>query len=161
MSRPRLLFAALIAWPLTVSAGPSATLTTAEIRAFMDQVTDASRARDVGALAKLLAPDCSIVLETDVNGAHQTTHLTRDQYVDLLEHGRAALSDLTSYNYHAQTLSVVLAPDAISATVTSAVIETVEYGGRRLVTTSTEETTVARVDGAIRIIAVSAHTTGH
>ena len=161
MSRSGLLLAALMAWPLMVAAGPAPTLTTAEVRKFMDQVTDASRARDVGTLATLLAPDCSIVLETDVNGAHQTTHLTRDQYLDLLEHGRAALPDLTSYNYHSQTLSLVLAPDALSATVTSAVVETVEYGGRRLVTTSTEETTVARIDGAIRIIAVSAHTTGH
>ena len=156
----RLLWAVLIAWPVMAVAGP-APLTRDEVRAFMDHVDDAARARDIGALAELLAPGCSIVLDTELGGVHQTTHLTRDQYVDLLEHGRAALPELKSYNYQSQTLSVVVSPDATQAKVTSAVIETGEYRDRRIVTASTEETTLARIDGAIRIVAVSAHTSGH
>jgi SnoaL-like domain len=161
MSLRRMLCAVLIVWPALAGAGPAAALTRDEVRAFMDRVSDAARARDVGTLAQLLAPDCSIVLDSELNGVHQTTHLTRDQYVDLLEHGRAALPELKSYNYQSQTLSLVLTPDATQATVTSAVIETVEYGDRRIVTASTEESTLARIDGAIRIVAVSAHTSGH
>ena len=160
MSLRRWLSAVLIAWPVLAVAG-SAPLTRDEVRAFMDHMATAARARDIGTLADLLAPGCSIVLDTELNGVHQTTHLTRDQYVDLLEHGRNALPELKSYNYQSQTLSVVITPDATQATVTSAVIETVEYGDKRIVTASTEETTLARIDDAIRIIAVSAHTSGH
>jgi hypothetical protein len=160
MSLRRWLSAALIAWPVLAVAG-SAPLTRDEVRAFMDHMSTAARARDIGTLAELLAPGCRIVLDSELNGVHQTTHLTRDQYVDLLEHGRAALPELKSYNYQSQTLSVVITPDATQATVTSAVIETVEYGDKRIVTASTEETTLARIDDAIRIVAVSAHTSGH
>ena len=151
---------ALAALALAAPAHAAPPLTDAEVRAFMTNVEFASRARDVPRLAATLASDCRIELTTRIGGRERVTLMTRDEYVSMLTSGYAALKDLQEYDYEVDDQQVALEPDAPAATVVSHVTETLVFDGQRQVTHSEETARVERRDGALRIVAVSAVTSG-
>jgi hypothetical protein len=146
---------ALQAAPPAAAAPP---LAEAEVRAFMAQVEFASRARDVGRLAALLAPDCRIELRTRIGGQERVTLMTRDEYVEMLNGGYAALKDLEAYNYEVNDQAIVIEHDEPAATVVSHVTETVVFGGQRQVTRSEETARVERRADGLKVVGVSALT---
>jgi hypothetical protein len=136
-------------------------LAEAEVRAFMTELEHASRARDLARLTAALAADCRIELRAEIDGHEQVTLLTRDEYVELLGTGYAALKNLEQYDYELSNVRVTLEHDPPGATVVSQVTETMVFSGKRLVTESVETSRVERRAGALRLVAVSALTTGH
>jgi hypothetical protein len=135
-------------------------LTDGEVRAFMSGVEAASRARDVPRIAAMLAPDCRIELRTRIGGRERVTLMTRDEYVELLTSGYASFKDLQDYEYEVSDQRVTLEHDAPAATVVSHVTETIVFSGHRQVTESEETARVERRADGIRVVAVSALTTG-
>lgn len=106
---PRLLAALLLlATTALPAAAAEAPLRTAEVRAFMTHIENASRARDLAQIALALAPGCRIELRSTVDGHEQETLLTRDEYLEVLTNGYAALKDLKDYDYEVTDLSVTL-----------------------------------------------------
>lgn len=156
---PTLVLTALFLVPGTgaLAAPP---LTEAEVRAFMSGVEAASRARDVPRIAATLAPECRIELRTRIDGQERVTLMTRDEYIELLTSGYASLKDLQGYDYEVRDQRVTLEHDAPAATVVSHVTETVVFGGRRQVTESEETARVERRADGLKIVGVSALTTG-
>ncbi len=157
---PALVLAAVLLVPGTgaLAAPP---LTEAEVRAFMGGVEAASRARDVPRIAATLAPDCRIELRTRIDGQERVTLMTRDEYVELLTSGYASLKGLEGYDYEVSDQRVTLEHDAPAATVVSHVTETMVLGGRRQVTESEETARVERRTDGLKVVAVSALTTGN
>jgi hypothetical protein len=153
----------LTGFALLPGAAPRAEspLAEAEVRAFMTELEHASRARDLARLTAALAPDCRIELRAEIDGHEQVTLLTRDEYVELLSTGYAALKNLEQYDYELSNVRVTLESDPPGATVVSEVTETIVFAGKRLVTESVETSRVERRAGALRLVAVSALTTGH
>lgn len=156
---PALAVAALVLLPGAGAWGVPP-LAEGEVRAFMTTVEHASRARDVQRLAATLSADCRIELRTRIGGQERVTLMTRDEYVQMLASGYASLKDLEAYDYAVDDEQVALERDAPAATVVSHVTETIVFGGRRQVTHSEETTRVERRDDHLKIVAVSALTTG-
>ncbi|HUO80812.1 MAG TPA: hypothetical protein VMU00_11785 [Steroidobacteraceae bacterium] len=154
-----LALALLLSWP-TVGALAAPPLAEGEVRTFMAGVEHAARARDVGRLAASLAPDCRIELRTRIGGQERVTLMTRDEYVGMLTSGYAALKDLEAYDYEVTGQQVTLERDPPAATVVSQVTETVVFGGRRQVTRSEETARVERRADGLKVVAVSALTSG-
>jgi hypothetical protein len=132
----------------------------AEVRAFMAQVAEASRARDLAAIAAALAPDCRIELRTLIAGREEVTLLTRAEYIELLTSGLAALRELEDYDYQVSKQDVTIDHEPPGATVVSEIRESFRLGGRRQVTDSRETARVERRGGLLKLVAVSAETTG-
>lgn len=153
-----LALAALALLPAAPAAA-APPLTAAEVRAFMSTVEQASRARDVHGLADTLSKDCRIELRTRIGDQERVTLMTRDEYVETLTNGYAALKDLDAYDYVVDDQQVSLESDAPAATVVSHVTETIVFGGRRQVTRSEETARVERRGTALLVVAVSALTT--
>lgn len=145
--------------PAAARAAPPP-LSEAQVRTFMAGVERASRERDLGRLAATLAPDCRIELRTSIGGQESVTLLTRSEYLELLTSGYAAMKDLEQYDYRVGAEHVVLERDPPAATVVSEITETVTFGGQHQVTRSEETTRVERRGDALKIVAVSALTTG-
>jgi hypothetical protein len=156
---PALLLAALALLPVAPAAA-APPLTEAEVRAFMTTVEQAARARDVHRLAAALAPDCRIELRTQIGAQERITLMTRDEYVEMLASGYAALKDLDAYDYEINDEQVALERDAPAATVVSHVTETAVFHGQRQVTSSEETARVERRGDSLQLVAVSALTTG-
>ena len=135
-------------------------LSEAEVRAFMSTVEHAARARDVQRLGATLASDCRIELRTQIGGRERVTLLTREEYLEMLTSGYASLKDLDAYDYQVDDQQVTLERDPPAATVVSHVTETIVFGGQRQVTRSEETARVERRDDGLRVVAVSALTTG-
>ncbi len=133
----------------------------ADVRAFMLHVESASRARDLEQIAATLAPDCRIELHTTVEGREQVTLLTREEYLELLKSGFAALKDLEGYDYQSSELEITFDHEPPGATVVSQVRESFVFNGRRVVTQSREVARVERRAGELKLVAVSAETEGH
>jgi hypothetical protein len=152
----------LVALLLLPGAGALAAppLSEGEVRTFMTSVERASRARDVPRLAATLAPDCRIELRTRIGGQERVTLMTRDEYIEMLTSGYAALKDLQAYDYEVNDQQVALEHDAPAATVVSHVTETVVFADRRQVTQSEETARVERRGDGLKVVAVSALTTG-
>jgi hypothetical protein len=158
--RPALVLAAL--WLVTGTGALAAPpLTDGEVRAFMNDVGAASRARDVPRIAATLAPDCRVELRTRIGGQERVTLMTRDEYVELLTSGYASLKELQGYDYEVSDQQVTLEHDPPAATVVSHVTETIVFGGRRQVTESEETARVERRADGLKVVAVSALTTGN
>ncbi len=166
--RARLLALALassLAWAAgaaspTAPAASRATapLAEAEVRAFMRGVADASRRRDVEALAATLAPDCTIELTTRTAGAERTTQFTRDEYVGMLRNGYASMKDLEEYDYDVEDLAVELDAGGTGATVHARVRERAVFQGSESLTRSEETSRVERRDGRLALVSVTATT---
>lgn len=156
--------AALAAAMLLLLAGTPARavppLTEGEVRSFMTGIEHASRARDVRRIAATLAPDCRIELRTRIGEQERVTLMTRDEYVEMLTGGYAAFKDLDAYDYLIEDEHITLEPDTAAATVVSHVTETVVFGGRRQVTHSEETARIERRGDGLKVVAVSALTTG-
>lgn len=156
--RAFLLALALGAVPAALAAdGPP---TVAQVRAFMESVADASRARDLVRLTAALADDCRIELHSTVEGREHVTLLTRAEYVELLSSGFAALKDLEHYDYRVSDLEVTLDRDPPGATVTSRVHEAFVLNGRPSATESRETARVERRGPELKLVAVSSETEG-
>jgi hypothetical protein len=156
---PALLLTALALLPGAVAfAAPP--LSEGEVRTFMTGVERAARARDVQQLAATLAPDCRIELRTRIGDQERVTLMTRDEYLEMLTSGYAALKDLAAYDYEVVDEKVVLEHDEPAATVVSHVTETVVFGGQRQVTHSEETARIERRADGLKVVAVSALTTG-
>jgi len=156
---PALALAALL---LVTASGARAAppLTESEVRTFMGGIERASRARDVPRLAAALAPDCRIELRTRIGGQERVTLMTRDEYVELLTSGYASLANLQGYEYDVTEQQVTLEHDTAAATVVSHVTETIVFEHRRQVTESEETARVERRADGLRLVAVSALTSG-
>jgi len=155
---PALLLAALALVP-AMPAAAAPPLAAGEVRAFMSQVEQASRARDVVRLAAILSPDCRIELRTRIGGQERITLMTRDEYVEMLASGYAALKDLQAYDYAVDDQTIAIESDAPAATVVSHVTETIEFADQRQVTHSEETARVERRADGLKLVAVSALTT--
>jgi len=142
----------------TPPAGAAPPLTQAEVSQLMTTVESASRGRDVPRLGATLAGDCRIELTTRIGGRERVTLMTRDEYIEMLTNGFAALKDLQEYDYVVDSQNITLERDGSAATVVSRVTETVVLGGQRQVTHSEETARVERREGAAKIVAVSALT---
>jgi hypothetical protein len=149
-----LLLAAAIAAPARAEDPP----TDAGVRALMQAVETASRARDPAALAALLAPDCRIELRAVVAGREQLTLFTREEYVAMLSRGYAAMKDLEDYDYRVSGLAISYDLEPVGATVTSDVRESFVFNGRHVATLSHETARIERRDGALLLVAVSDET---
>ena len=88
------------------------------------------------------------------------TLLTRDEYIEVLSSGYAALKDLEDYDYVVSGLEVTLEHEPEGATVVSQVRESFLFGGRRIVTQSREVARVERRGAELKLVAVSAETEG-
>jgi hypothetical protein len=153
-----LVLAAALAGPARGDQPPTA----AGVRALMQAVESASRARDPAALAALLAPDCRIELRAVVAGREQLSLFTREEYVAMLSRGYAAMRDLEDYDYRVSALSISYDREPVGATVTSEVRESFVFNGRHVATLSHETARVERRDGALVLVAVSDETVaGH
>ena len=155
----RLLIASLL-----LAAGPAFAAapapTAAEVRAFMTRLENVSRSRDVAQIAAALAPDCRIELRSTVEGKEHVTLLTRDEYIDVLSSGYAALKDLENYDYTVSAVEVTLEHQPEGATVVSQVRESFVFAGRHIVTQSREVSRVERRGAELKLVAVSAETEG-
>ena len=140
------------------AAGAAPPLTEPEVSKLMTTVEFASRARDVARLGATLSGDCRIELTTRIAGQERVTLMTRDEYLELLTNGYAALKDLQEYDYAVDAQQITLERDGSAATVVSRITETVVFGGQRQVTHSEETARVERRDGAPKVVAVSALT---
>jgi hypothetical protein len=154
-----LALASLLLWP-GARAHAAPPLSEPEIRAFMRTVEYAARARDVERLGATLATDCRIELRTRIGGQERVTLMTREEYLEMLTSGYASLKDLDAYDYQVDDQQVALENDPPAATVVSHVTETIEFGGRRQVTHSEETARVERRGDSLKVVAVSALTTG-
>jgi hypothetical protein len=132
-----------------------------DVRTFMTHVENVSRARDLGKLAAMLSADCRIELRSTVEGREHVTLLTRDEYLEMLSTGYAALKDLGQYDYEVTNLEVTLEHEPPGATVVSHVRESFVFEGRQIVTESREVSRVERRGGELKLVAVSAETQGH
>jgi len=135
-------------------------LAESEVRAFMQTVEYAARARDVNRLGAVLAADCRIELRTRIDGQERVTLMTRAEYLEMLTTGYASLKDLDAYDYEVDDQQVALERDPPAATVVSHVTETVVFGGRRQITHSEETARVERRGDSLKVVAVSALTAG-
>ena len=141
------------------SAAQSATaapVDEAEVRALMQRVEAAARARDVQRLAALLADDCRIELRTHIGGDERVTTFTKAEYVEMLTSGYAAMRDLRAYDYRMSDLRVRLEPGG--ATVWAVVHEAAAFAGGTVATRSEETSRVERRGDALLLVAVSATT---
>ncbi len=154
-----LLLASLALLPGTRALAAPA-LSEPEVRALMSTVEHASRARDVQRLGATLASDCRIELRTQIGGQERVTLLTREEYLEMLTSGYASLKDLDAYDYRVDDQRVTLERDAPAATVVSHVTETIVFGGQRQVTHSEETARVEPRGDGLKVVAVSALTTG-
>jgi hypothetical protein len=135
-------------------------LTQGEVRTFMATVEHAARARDLQRLAATLAADCRIELRTQIGGQERVTLMTREEYLEMLTSGYAALKDLDAYDYEVDNQQIALERDEPAATVVSHVTETIVFSGHRQVTRSEETARVERRGDSLKVVAVSALTTG-
>jgi hypothetical protein len=140
--------------------GPTASqaLAETEVRAFMGALAVAARERDVARLAAALADDCTIELRSRIDGHERTTALTKAEYVQMLDRGYLSMRDLQAYDYRIVGMQVAIDADGRAATVHSQVSETAVMGGRASATRSEETTRVARRNGRLVAIAVTAIT---
>jgi hypothetical protein len=145
---------------LAPALAADAPLRAADVRAFMVHVENASRARDLAQITAVLSPDCRIELRNTVAGREQETLLTREEYVEFLTHGFAALKDLQDYDYVVTSLEVTMEQEPVGATVVSQVRESFTFNGHRMVTESREVSRVERRNGELKLVAVSAETKG-
>lgn len=150
------------ALPAARAAAPAARVATAaplaeaEVRALMERVEAAARARDVERLAALLAEDCRIELRTRIGGDERVTTFTKAEYVEMLTSGYAAMRDLKAYDYAMSDLRVQL--DGDGATVHAVVHEGAAFAGGTVATRSEEVSRVERRGDALLLVAVSATT---
>lgn len=158
-SLPALALAALLLLP-GFGARAAPPLAEGEVRGFMNGIEFAARARDVPRLAATLAPDCRVELRTRIAGQERVTLMTRDEYLEMLTGGYAAMKDLEAYDYQVNDQQVALERDAPAATVVSHITETLVLGGRRQVTHSEETARVERRADGLKVVAVSSLTTG-
>ncbi|MBS0395108.1 MAG: hypothetical protein JSR54_10810 [Proteobacteria bacterium] len=155
---PALGLTALLALTGAAAAPPGAPLTEPEVHAFMHGLAVAAQARDASRIAAALAPDCRIELRTLIAGQERVTLMTRDEYVGMLGGGYAGFKELKAYDYHVDSEQVALEDGA--ATVVSRITETVDFDGQHVVTHSEETARVERRADGLRVVAVSALTTG-
>jgi predicted lipid-binding transport protein (Tim44 family) len=138
------------------SATNAAPLAEAEVRALMQQVAFAARARDVERLAGLLADDCRIELRTTMGGREEVTQFTKAEYVQMLTSGYASMRELQAYDYELVELQVEIEPRG--ATVRAIVHEAATFPGGTVATRSEEVSRVERRGDALQLVAVSATT---
>ena len=143
--------------PASAQRATVAPLAESDVRALMERVEAAARARDVERLAALLADDCRIELHTRVGGTEQVTRFTKAEYVEMLTSGYAAMRDLQAYDYAMSDVRVEL--DDGGATVRAVVHEGAAFSGGTVATRSEEVSRVERRGDALRLVAVTATTT--
>ncbi|MBS0376604.1 MAG: nuclear transport factor 2 family protein [Proteobacteria bacterium] len=157
--RPPVWILALVLAAVPAVAGSPPRLADRDVRAFMKDIETAAQARDVERLAAALSPDCRIELRTRIGGQERVTLMTREEYIEMLRTGYAGFRELTAYEYAVKDLAVTLEADG-AATVVSHVTETAEFAGHRETTDSEETARVERRADGLRVVAVSALTTG-
>lgn len=140
----------------TARSATAAPVAEADVRALMQRVEHAARARDVERLAALLADDCRIELRTRMGGKEHLTPFTKAEYIGMLTSGYASMRDLQAYDYEMSQLEVQLDPGG--ATVRAVVHEAAVFPGGTVATRSEEVSRVERRGDALQLVVVTATT---
>jgi hypothetical protein len=159
-ARPRARLALCLVALTGLAAAADRPPSEADVRALMSRVEHASQARDVATLAAVLAPDCRIELTAMIDGHEQVTLMTREEYIEALTRGFAAMKDLAAYEYRVTDLAISFEESPPAATVVSHVHESFVFQGRHGDTDSSETTRIERRGGALQLVAVASRTEG-
>ena len=127
-----LLTCALVALSLftsgcsTKQSGP---ITEQQVKAFLEELDNAARNRDVDAVVDKLSADVQFKLTVEGFGPTQTITLNRDQYRD---YGKQGYAQVEAYEYRRGETVIKVDPDGKSAFVADETFETTTMGGRVL-----------------------------
>jgi ketosteroid isomerase-like protein len=104
-------------------------ITKQQVAAFLDEMDEAARNKDVDALVANLSEDVQFKVTVEGFGPTQTLTFNRDQYRD---YSRQALSVVSDYDYRRGETVIKVEPDGQTAFVADETFETTTMGGQVL-----------------------------
>jgi hypothetical protein len=146
--KPLLLIGALLFCASAFAEG----LTEQAVNAFIAQVDKAVLRMDADAVGEALSDQASITLNIAAGGRKAVYRYSKTEYLKILEEG---WSKYTNYKYRRTTVKLTITGNR--AFLVTDVHESMTVEGRNISGTATEEVTVERIDGDLRITKIAGY----
>ena len=126
-------------------------ITKQQVAAFLEEMDEAARKKDVDALVANLSEDAQFKVTVEGFGPTQTLTFNRDQYRDFSKQGFGAVSD---YDYRRGETVIKVEPDGQSAYVADETFETTTVGGQ-VIRTVARGTSILKLENGKLVISRS------
>ena len=141
-------FAAL----LYAAAGRTEAISEAEVRAFLDEISQAVRDKDTAAIADAIAPDALLSFRIRTAEKEETVELNRDEYIFMLEQ---ILPTLIDYEFDVEVKEIAIEESGERAKLVVHVRERLVWPERKQDSFTVETMLVERRGGRLLIVLVA------